>query len=189
MTTQVNSGVKAPGGEIAIELEAPRGPGGLRRRVFVVLDRDAQVIAAVDDGGNGWAALPLAGFGECPRSPMFHATIGEYERYLRLWGPTSRGAILRKARAICESRSISLDATAIGVCFEAEGDELEFLAALWHVWAEQPEPIMAQSATGFVGQFGPYLLLERSDGRIALEEQESDEEASRRLSELTAVPA
>lgn len=189
MTTQVNAGARAQGGEIAIELEAPRGEGGMRRRVFVVLDGEAKVIAAVDDGGEGWAALPLAGFSDCPRSPMFHATVDEYERYLRLWGPTTREAILRKARAICESRSISLDAAAIGICFDVAEEELEFAAALWHVWAEQPEPIMAQSATGFVGQFGPYLLLEREDGRIALEKQESDEDASRRLGELTAVPA
>jgi hypothetical protein len=167
---------------IVIQLEVP-SEGSAPRRVFVVREGNGR-ITAVDDGGEGWAALSRVGIEDCLPSLPIRVSAEECERYLREWGPDSRPWILRQADEICRERKTSLSAETTDWRFE-DADDREFAAAVWLVLRERAHSGALEARDGFVARLGRYLLRIDKRGRITVEQWRDANGASLRAIELT----
>jgi len=95
-------------------------------------------------------------------------------------GVLSREEILARGREICEAEAAPLVGPGSAIEFDVPGEELEFAAALWRVCGEPGMGAWKETDLGFAFQYGPYVLLNRDSGRLALEEYEGTAAAMRR---------
>lgn len=86
---------------IAVHLAAPNDANGNSRRVYVVFDDEADVIAVVDEGYRGTGALKDAGFEGIHVSGKFATTPGEYRNLIKVGRDLAERA-RREAEGISE---------------------------------------------------------------------------------------
>lgn len=68
---------------LAVHLNAGNDRNGNPRRLFLVVDAGANVLAAVDEGFEGSAALERAGYKNLPTTDQISTTPSEYRELLR----------------------------------------------------------------------------------------------------------
>lgn len=173
--------------QIAVKLSARNDANGNPQRVFVVLDEQGEIVAAVDEGYDGRNALARAGIDATISQLDISVDGPTYTRTLRDYGPECRRAIIEQANKLLgQGESSNLQDASESSRYEGSDDKL-LTAAVDRIAMNGDYDEQANGGGEWVARVGRFILHESELGFVTLRAHDQSGEAEQTFNELAEL--